>query len=121
MWIMYKTGTWGEQAKERSKKRSTYFQVVSQSKRVDARQMIIIELGGVCIKCGFNDWRALQVDHVNGGGVAERKALGNWQYYGRLLSFIKESPNKYQLLCANCNWIKRWENQENNKFAKEGS
>ena len=25
---------------------------------------------------------------------------------------IKNNYNKYQLLCANCNWIKRYENKE---------
>lgn len=28
-------------------------------------------------------------------------------------SFLKQE-NKYQLLCANCNWIKREENNERN-------
>jgi hypothetical protein len=37
------------------------------------RQELIMVLGGHCIKCGFSDWRALQVDHTNGGGAKERR------------------------------------------------
>ena len=31
----------------------------------------------------------------------------------RYLEIVKDSSRKYQLLCANCNWIKREENGEN--------
>ena len=64
-------------------------------------------LGGKCIKCGFSDWRALQIDHINGNG-AKDKIRNYTKDYNR----IKENPEKYQLLCANCNWIKRYENHE---------
>jgi len=73
------------------------------------RHDTIIALGGVCIKCGFSDERALQIDHVNGGGNAERKVLVNRQaFYHKIL----DDSTGYQLLCANCNWIKRCENNE---------
>lgn len=68
-------------------------------------------LGGRCIKCGFSDIRALQIDHVNGGGVKERKAITK-MYYVVVQKSILAKENKYQLLCANCNWIKRFENNE---------
>ena len=41
--------------------------------RYKRRLKILKFLGNKCIKCGFNDWRALQVDHVNGGGRKELK------------------------------------------------
>lgn len=63
-----------------------------------------------CFRCGFTDWRALQIDHLNGGGHKERTASKNSQKV--LLSNILNNPEKYQLLCANCNWIKRYENKE---------
>jgi hypothetical protein len=52
----------------------------------------------------------LQLDHVNGGGTCERKQKrwGNTRVYMDALAH----PAKYQLLCANCNWIKRHENGE---------
>lgn len=67
-------------------------------------------LGSICKKCGFDDQRALQVDHVNGGGSKDRRKGGN--FYLKLLTEIIKGSNDYQLLCANCNWIKRVENNE---------
>ena len=74
-------------------------------------------LGDKCIKCGFSNIYALQIDHVNGGG---HKALikmrkNTKKYYMEILDHIKNGSKEYQLLCANCNWIKRYENEETNK------
>lgn len=63
-----------------------------------------------CIKCGFLDIRALQLDHINGGGTKQRGTMGGTRYYQLL---IKENyPNGFQILCANCNAIKRMKNKE---------
>ena len=70
----------------------------------------LVTLGGKCVKCGFTDYRALQIDHIEGGGHKEilkhRK-----QMYGRIARG-EHDKTKYQLLCANCNWIKRYEKNE---------
>jgi len=73
------------------------------------RQRLIDILGRKCVRCSFNDWRALQVDHVNGDGRLERIRLNN---VSKLFYAVLEEPDKYQLLCANCNWIKRYEQNE---------
>lgn len=78
------------------------------------RKSVIEALGGKCVTCEFSDPRALQIDHINGGGQRERKKLGygrNKLYQIVLASFLAKE-NKYQLLCANCNWIKRYVNNE---------
>lgn len=71
-------------------------------------------LGGKkCVRCGFDDERALQFDHKFGGGLKEqitsKRGRDNLKYY-------IENPNiarkKLQVLCANCNWIKKSENKE---------
>ena len=71
-------------------------------------------LGDKCIKCGFSDTRALQVDHINGGGSRERTEKGSraGNNYYILKEIMCGKLGKYQLLCANCNWIKRSENNE---------
>lgn len=70
-------------------------------------------LGGKCCQCGFNDERALQIDHINGGGVKELKRYGNKTYYYSVVArSIQAGEHKYQLLCANCNWIKRHTHKE---------
>lgn len=56
---------------------------------------------------GCIDTRCLQIDHVHGGGSKEQKACST--YYKKV--FLDENGN-YQLLCANCNWIKRFVNKE---------
>jgi hypothetical protein len=67
--------------------------------------------GGRCVRCGFDDARALHVDHVHSGGSKEllRGWGGGMSYYYRVL---KDETGKYQLLCANCNAIKRFEEKE---------
>ncbi|HMG18727.1 MAG TPA: hypothetical protein VK573_08385 [Gemmatimonadales bacterium] len=69
-------------------------------------------LGGKCVKCGFADWRALQVDHVKGGGRQDRGRTGNRNQWFKI---VMAARDKYQLLCANCNWIKRYERGEHGR------
>ena len=82
------------------------------------RTKVLVLLGGKCKKCGFKNSRALQVDHVNGGGVREAKIIhSSRRYVKAIMESIEKKENKYQLLCANCNWIKRYENNELRKFS----
>jgi len=83
--------------------------------RVSLRNQVIIALGGECanpFKLNHGDFlsdrRCLQIDHINGGGGEELKNLGAQKMYKKIL----EDPTGYQLLCANCNWIKRDVNGE---------
>ncbi len=80
------------------------------------RNKIIDAYGGKCSKCNFLDRRALQIDHINGGGTKERRELSNYQI---MLKITKENyPKTYQILCANCNAIKKVENKEYPKGRK---
>jgi hypothetical protein len=74
---------------------------------------LIAALGGKCVRCGFSDFRALQFDHIRGGGVKELKAGKNMIMMKRYLQNIDAAKKKIQILCANCNWIKRFERNEN--------
>ena len=84
------------------------------------RIKLINALGGKCVRCGNSDYRCLQLDHINGHGNKERK-LGNsasiLRYYNKHQNEIK---SKFQLLCANCNWIKRYENNEHGNLKYQG-
>jgi hypothetical protein len=75
------------------------------------RQEILRALGDKCSKCGFADERALSIDHVNGGGSKERATVGGG-YYSMILRRLRDGHNGYQLLCCNCNQIKKRENNE---------
>lgn len=69
--------------------------------------------GTSCAVCGFDDPRALQIDHVNGGGNEERLRVGGsknfsgWNFYRWLRK--NKYPEGYQTLCANHNMIKHVE------------
>lgn len=75
------------------------------------RKAVLALLGGRCMRCGFDDPRALQVDHVHDDGYEERHAEKN--HYRKMIAKILrgEELDRYQLLCANCNWIKRAERE----------
>ena len=68
-------------------------------------------LGKKCIKCGYSDIRAIAIDHINGGGSKERNLAGG-SYYSFVLKKLKKDAKDYQLLCYNCNQIKKIENNE---------
>jgi len=69
--------------------------------------------GSKCKIYGFEDIRALQLDHINGGGHQE--GLQGQNLY-RAILFGKRKTDDLQLLCANHNVIKRFENKEHKKF-----
>jgi len=66
----------------------------------------------VCTRCGFSDIRALSIDHILGGGSYHRRLYSKTgkQFY----RFLKKEgyPNGYQVLCMNCQFIKRHEKEE---------
>lgn len=80
--------------------------------RKKIRMELILLLGGVCWKCGFSDVRALQVDHIHGGGSYHNRHGSNATYYKKIIGEIKAGSKDYALLCANCNTIKKYENHE---------
>lgn len=65
-----------------------------------------------CIWCGYDDLRALSIDHIEGGGHEHRK---NTKSYGsKIYAWLEKEnmPEGFQTLCMNCQWIKRAENRE---------
>ena len=84
--------------------------------RQRVRAEVIASMGGKCVKCGFSDPRALQIDHIHGGGSQEEQGGSRYALFARLSKH--PDPIKFQLLCANCNTIKREENGEQTKCRK---
>jgi len=82
--------------------------------RENLRKEIFKKYGEICARCGFNDIRALQIDHINGGGNQERANMSPWKFYKLVLL---DMSNKFQILCANCNVIKK---KENNEYRRGG-
>ena len=57
-----------------------------------------------CVLCGFEDIRALSIDHINGGGAKHIKSLHK-NFYDWLITM--GYPDGFQTLCFNCQWIKK--------------
>ena len=66
-----------------------------------------------CAHCGESRLACLSIDHIAGGGNKhrkERKSGGGINFY----SWLKRQgfPKGYQVLCMNCQWVKRVTNNE---------
>ena len=85
--------------------------------RAELRTAVIDMYGNECIKCGYSDPRALQIDHVTAAGVynksgSHKKGMNPISYMKHLMKSESVTSGLYQILCANCNWIKRYEHGE---------
>lgn len=79
--------------------------------RLRRRANAVAALGGECVECGYDkDIRALQFDHINGGGGKERKSGIIGAAFENAI--IRGERDDIQLLCANCNQIKMFESGE---------
>lgn len=71
-----------------------------------------------CAKCGFSDMRALCLDHIYNDGAEERRMITNGvrnNFNGqKIYQWVKKNnfPDRYQVLCFNCNIIKQRELSE---------
>lgn len=85
-----------------------------KARNAGIRQEVVRVLGSKCANpdcrwqnedgtIGCTNPVILQVDHVNGGGTKERNALSYPAMYRKILN----GATGYQLLCANCNWLKK--------------
>jgi hypothetical protein len=68
-----------------------------------------------CVRCGFDDIRALTIDHIQGHGRQHIRMLKTKSQSGSTFYVWLKShgfPEEYQTLCANCQFIKRVVNGE---------
>lgn len=100
-----------EKRREDYKKRPSYYRKITNNHKIKRRMSLFNFLcnGNICCqKCSFRDIRALQLDHVKNDGSQDRKRFKNennfyFYYYNHYL----EAKEKLQVLCANCNTLKR--------------
>lgn len=85
---------------------------------IEAKYTLCDILGSrVCVMCGYSDIRAIHFDHIDGKGHKSRNEM-----FGRRIMSLYElrrivknpviARKTFQVLCSNCNWIKRWEKFE---------
>lgn len=87
-------------------KRQSFFK-----SRDEIKNSIFSILGKRCRRCGFDDERALQIDHIYEDGRNE-KNKSSYTHYRKVLISLQKEEGRFQILCSNCNWIKRVENKE---------
>ena len=82
------------------------YQLLKKKRLWERKRELIKELGGKCIKCGINDERVLDIDHID----ANKKIKVPKHKYtmsSRLVAWNKEK-NNLRILCANCHRIRTW-------------
>lgn len=101
-----------------------YHRAYHAEKRMRLQEAAFAKLGNRCSNpaCqwlnadgtrGCMDRRCLQIDHVNNDGYKGRYTIGR---KGRIVQagpearykeILADQENRFQILCANCNWIKK--------------
>lgn len=98
-------------AQKKYRQKGIYLKLQS-IRRIKAKKTVFDYYGWICNCCGETGRTFLTIDHVNNDGHKQKSKngvrLSGMHLY---LVIIKEGfPNKYQILCMNCNWSKRMNN-----------
>jgi hypothetical protein len=114
----------------RTPKQQESYRFAAKQYRLRLRRRVNEALGGSCANpfgidhLAFENHalyeKCLQIDHINGNGCKElKKYYGDSRknYYLHVLKSVERGEKRYQLLCANCNWIKK---SHKNEHAKGG-
>ena len=82
---------------------------ILQELREDVLTYYSVKAFPICAFCGYDDIRALELDHIEEKSWEKGRRSGKAFYeHLRSLGF----PEGYQVLCRNCNWIKFLEFQK---------
>ena len=94
--IYQNTMRWRRKNREKTNKRTREWLLGRRKKVLDI-------LGGqVCVMCGCDDIRVLQIHHVNGDGSKEYKEKGQYQIYSSILKG-ERSVEDLEVRCRLCN------------------
>lgn len=72
-------------------------------------------LGGKCVRCGIDDPRLLDFDHID----PLRKTMMISQELHKPMPLLLEEIKNCQLLCPNCHRLKNLENKELNAYVRK--
>ena len=64
-----------------------------------------------CTFCGYSNIVALSLDHVEGGGTKHKKEVCKGGFYEWIIR--SNFPPGFQVLCMNCQFLKRHNRNEN--------
>lgn len=119
--IKQQAHSWYERNKDRVKAQSKrYYREhrerhnwLTRKRRLEIKTEVLTHYGGgrlACVKCGETRLPCLTIDHISGGGSEHRRRIANWS----ICSYLKSNglPQGYQTLCMNCQFIKKFEENE---------
>ena len=89
-----------------------YAPIIKEKVRLE-KQKVLTHYGGgecACVRCGESRLTCLSIDHIHGGGSQHRKNRPK-RFYKWLID--NNYPEGFQTLCMNCQWVKRFERNEN--------
>ena len=113
---------WRENNPEKVKAYSTTQNQKGKERRLVNKKTVMTHYGNgncACVKCGESRLACLSIDHIHGNGAEDRRNLGmknqsSERFYSYLIRM--DFPSGYQTLCMNCQWVKRFENNEHNRW-----
>lgn len=84
-----------------------------RNKNIENRKKVLDSLGGKCNHCGIEDYRVLEIDHIepllrkwiNGRPISGTRLIAD-------IIYSRVELNTIQLLCANCHRIKTIEDRK---------
>ena len=79
------------------------------------REFAISLLGDSCFACGFDDLRALHIDHLTPVLRQSRPDTKHKDSAAEIIAVHKSGEdvkNHFQLLCANCHWIRTYHEEK---------
>ena len=83
-----------------------------RERRQNLRKQLYDMMGNKCVCCGEKDSIYFHIDHVKNDGnldrpLTEKKDKGTYvKAFCLTTKQYLETPERFQLLCANCNWAK---------------
>jgi len=100
---------WKAYYRKHRRKRIAQSNAARHIRLLGLKAAVFKKYGKKCNHCPITDERVLCIDHVHGGGRRDRLKTGNIEFYRKVLA---DANGTYQILCHNCNWIKRFEEKE---------
>lgn len=85
----------------------------SRKRKLNLRIKALTHYGNgklACVRCGFDDIRALSLDHIVGGGKKHQRETKHTSLTQWVIS--NNFPEGFQTLCMNCQFIKKIEMKE---------
>ena len=76
-----------------------------RNRRIELRNRVYSHYGNICKCCKETNKLFLTVDHVNNDGYKDRRGGGSSDRLYRQI-IVENFPDRFQLLCYNCNYGK---------------